>query len=236
MRHQLNATFVRQFYQEQLNYTSIKERRYRDFDIRQFAGDKDEILSIGRLLMKQSGCSEIIEGLIAKLEHEDIPDSHSLSCFSQNLIRTFSSYILKEPFTVFYFEKALALLRDFTLLIDTHREKIQQLLLNTLKPQPSDKLNNGEEQSICSDEITPVLTVLERFLDEVRTYYDQFNILYQYESKTINPAKVTSCLEQCLLRLLMHVETFLLNAETSKDYLEECCTQLSDKENQELYN
>ncbi|WP_157580685.1 hypothetical protein [Segetibacter koreensis] len=231
----LHTNFIKQFRKQYTLCLCAQEYQYKNFHIRKFKGDGNEIILFEKWLVENLSHSEATDRVIMKLENIDNPCSRRLSGFVAKLVKQFSSHVSDEPFTAGYFNEILYLLKPFSLFINNFQVKVQQDVLNKLKLLFSNEVKE-ENTSFCSEDITDMQAEMEQYLNEIRKYYDKFNILFQHELNNKSSLDISSILEQRLLKLLMLMEQLILNSESTNDNLEECKTRLSIMEIKEIYN
>ena len=231
-----NIHFLNQFHQERIVYPGKKEQQYENVMFRKFAGGKKETPVLAASVERKLHDSAIVCRLITNLENENLPDYFRTSSIARNLKRQVSSYIKVKPFTTKYYKMVLGLLEPFIGLIDDFQEKSQQILLNKLRALQTITTNKTNNTAAYSEEIEDVALVMERFIDQMYDYYNDFNCCVNKESEGLKGVTVTTYMEQYITKLVSLIEKIMYDTRSTQTLLQSWKVELARRELQMIYN
>ena len=108
--------------------------------------------------------------------------------------------------------------------------------MKKVKATSTNEASDNETGSIDSDDVDDIITVIEKYLDEILIYYENFNAFSYEKSRDTRGVTVTTQMEQSLSELITLIEKLIFATGSTLTSLKSWKIQLADREIQEIYN
>jgi len=230
----LDIEFIQQFKVRNIKLPVISQRNGNVF-LRCFTNKKKERHLLGKFIEKEMGHADIIGGLIAKLENEDLILGRRLIRYMEGLLETFSHHIRKEPYTATYYKSLSVDIRQLLTLISS-RENPHVVLYNRLNNLLVGEMPSSPAGQACSQDMLCLMIALKESADIMCAYHDVFTNLARQESDKMGKVVVTSRIGQRLYKLSLVVENLILATGSTCMQMAEWQKQVRRMEREETYN
>lgn len=226
--------FLKQFRTEETGLP-LEQRPCRNVSVRYFGSSRKERRFLGKLLEENTANAELIGVLVGKMEKEDQVVHRRLRDFIRGLLKNLTTLSRKEPYSAQYLTRLSAELRRFIELVEGYQDKMQLLLLDTIK-SIAEEDPDGNQDYVGSKEIRYLQIPVRQYLDIIYYYHDTFTDLLQEELGRTGTSAVISPVEAALFKLTTLIKSQIFSLETTDRRLYEWKKSLRTMETQGIYN
>lgn len=234
MLHQ-EIEFLQQFRKADIDLP-YEDRQYRNVCFRHFSRNRKEKSALEEILENQLAHSEIIDGLIGRMDKEEQVADRRLAGFLQKLQNALSAFRRNETASVTRSEKLMTELLSFSELVRIYQMRTQPLVLEALKNIAAERKAARNSEFVGSRSVRSMQVLLRQYRDILYFYHNVFAGLQEDESEKVGKVTVTTPLGDCLLNLAVLIRSRIAAIETSFNRLGEWKMKLRLAERQGFFN
>jgi hypothetical protein len=234
MPHQ-DIEFLQQFRKAAI-ILPYEDRQYGNVCFRHFSKNRKEKTALEEVLENQLAHSEVIDGLVGKMEKADKVADYRLTVFLQKLSEALSAFIRNNPNSAVRFKNLMAEVSSFSELVRLYQMRTQPLLLDALKNISAERKAARNSGYVGSRNVRSMQVLVRKYRDTLYRYHDVFAGLGEEESEKVGKVTVTTPLGDCLRELSLLIGSRIAAIETTFNGLGEWKMKLRLAEIQGSYN
>jgi len=188
--------------------------------IRYFTNKRRDRRELRKFVEKEMDHAHIINGLVARLENEELAITRRLIHCLASLLDEFSADLQKEPYSVIYYESLSADILQLLKLLSSEKNP-HVVLYNTLNDLLIGSLPTPPNEQNCRKDIPSLLTALKARCDIMYAYNNLITSFIQQESARPGKPRATSRIGQRLFRISHSMVTLIVTTKCT-------CTRLAE--------
>lgn len=226
--------FLKQFHTEEMGLPH-GQQPCRNVSVRYFGNSRKERRSLGKFLEENMANTDLTGVLVSKMGKDDQVVHRRLREFIRRQLKNLAAINRKEHYPAQYLTRLSAELRRFMELTEGYQDKMQLLLLDTIKAIAADDQGRSQDY-VGSREIRYLQIPVRQYLDILYYYHDTFTGLLQEELARTGTSAVISPAEAVLFKLTTLIKSLIFSLEANERRLHEWKKRLRTMETQGAYN